>query len=178
MSFKVDPKTEFRLRKFQQKLQKERKEAVGFNEVLKTLLDQVEEAQRKSKPVRVMDRKRNGKKVEREVKSKKSAKKAKVSRYIPAAIKREVDQKHQGKCGYPSCNKPHQIYHHPERFALTKNHQNLVPLCHEHHQITHAGLVKNEDRGANEWRLRKKPDRISLAVMVDQRVWQAVKTKK
>ena len=42
MSFDVDEETEFRLRKFKQKLEKEKKEPVSFNETLKALLDESE----------------------------------------------------------------------------------------------------------------------------------------
>lgn len=42
LSFKVDSETEFRLRNFQFKLEKKRKEKVPFNEVLKALLDEAE----------------------------------------------------------------------------------------------------------------------------------------
>ncbi|MFH1284657.1 MAG: hypothetical protein ABIH78_03665 [Candidatus Peregrinibacteria bacterium] len=42
ISFQIDSETEFKLRIFQQKLEKERKEAVTFNETLKALLNRAE----------------------------------------------------------------------------------------------------------------------------------------
>ena len=201
VSFKLDPETELRLRKYQQKLEKEKKQAVGFNEVVKNLLDGVEEGPKKIRKDRAqkMGREKSAvvreesgvlvnqkmvvvcggsKKIDlarvkqekcketgvRQAKQKKSA-----TRYIPSEIRRRLDKKYQGRCGYPGCNKPHEVLHHPRRFALTKNHEDVVPLCHEHHQIAHAGLIE-EDGQEEKWRLRGEPDRISLTRLVDQRM--------
>ena len=190
MSFKLDPETELRLRKYQQELEKERKQAVGFNEVVKSLLDGAAArdkhgrsvasrgkmsaaSSRQEKPAAtrkklMVDRRRIGVLA----KARPGGKFGKLtSRYIPAEIRRRLDEKYQGRCGYPGCNKPHEVLHHPRRFALTKNHEDIVPLCHEHHQIAHVGLIE-EDGQEEKWRLREEPDRIGLAHAVDRKVQQ------
>ena len=202
MSFKLDPETELRLRKYQQKLEKERKQAVGFNEVMKCLLDgaaagpkkiRKDRAQKmgreKSAAVRakassgaaavkwkksgftVAERNENGRLAIRTKETVVAEQQKTTSRYIPAEIRRRLDKKYHGRCGYPGCNKPHEVYHHLQRFALTKNHKDVVPLCHSHHQIAHAGLIE-EDGQEEKWRLREEPERISLAYAVDRKVRQ------
>ncbi len=63
-----------------------------------------------------------------------------TSRYIPAHIKKIVRLEHGVKCSIPHCNKPANIIHHTQRFALSQNHDPrfLAPLCREHHQLAHA----------------------------------------
>ena len=231
VSFKLDPNTELRLRKYQQKLEKERKQAVGFNEVMKSLLDGVKGELRgsvrrkvssgavavnwKRSGFTVAARDENGKLARpqksgvvrkkcretgaKQAKPQKSgaaadreksegsaaacekcrkigAKQVKserpASRHIPVEIRRRLDKKYQGRCGYPGCNKPHEVYHHPRRFALTKNHEDVIPLCHEHHQIAHAGLIEGEEEREDRWRLRKEVDWTVLEYAVDRRVRQ------
>jgi hypothetical protein len=48
------------------------------------------------------------------------------------------------KCSYPGCNKPAQEVHHPERFSLNPNHNNLKPLCKAHHELVHNGCEPSE----------------------------------
>lgn len=73
------------------------------------------------------------------------------SRYVPINIKRQIIQKTEGKCAHENCNKPYEILHHTKRFALNKNsesvHENIIPLCREHHEFAHNGLLK-EDKSA------------------------------
>ncbi|MFH1284342.1 MAG: HNH endonuclease signature motif containing protein [Candidatus Peregrinibacteria bacterium] len=66
------------------------------------------------------------------------------SRYIPAQTRRKVLKKSSGRCGYPGCNKPYEIFHHNERFAGNKSHKSLVAVCRNHHEFMHNGLVENE----------------------------------
>jgi hypothetical protein len=145
MSFSLDPETEFRLRKLQQKLEKEKKEAVSFNEVLKTMLDAVEE------------------------KPKKEPRKNKT-KTISAHQKYELDQKYHGKCGFPQCNNPSVNIHHPERYALKKNHKRIVPLCKCHHDLAHAGLIANEELPPQYWKIRDHKDISDFKFAVDKRV--------
>ena len=64
-----------------------------------------------------------------------------ATRHISAQEKRESLQKHNYRCGYPGCNKPHDDFHHVQPFSRTFSHQNIVPLCKEHHEFMHNGLV-------------------------------------
>ncbi len=63
------------------------------------------------------------------------------SRPISAQEKRQSLQAHNYRCGYPGCNKPHSDFHHVQPFSRTFSHQNIVPLCKEHHEFMHNGLV-------------------------------------
>lgn len=133
MNFPVKPETELRLRKFRQKLEKEKKEAVTLGEALEALLDQAEEPPKqthKSKPSK------------------------EGSRNISAGDRREVEKKYGGKCAI--CDKPYTEIHHPDRFAVTRDHKRLVPLCHDCHRIVHAGLIENEHDPPKDWRVRNR----------------------
>jgi len=76
-----------------------------------------------------------------------------TSRYISVKIKKAALAKTGGKCAYPNCNKPAEIFHHCERFAETKNHSSIIPLCKCHHEFAHNGLIKNEKQEPKEWQL-------------------------
>ncbi|MFH1218300.1 MAG: HNH endonuclease signature motif containing protein, partial [Candidatus Peregrinibacteria bacterium] len=115
ISFQIDEETDLKLRSFKQKLEKQRKQKVPFNEVLKALLE-----------------------------------------------KEEIPTK---KCQFPACNKPTEEIHHKNRYALTKKHENLVPLCKTHHQIAHSGLIPNE----NTWEISKTPNTTGPKLKVDRK---------
>lgn len=78
---------------------------------------------------------------------------ANESRYIPAEKRREALQKTHGRCWFPGCNKPFDVFHHPERFSIVKNHDNIVPLCTAHHEFAHNGLIENEKEDCSKWKL-------------------------
>jgi len=69
-----------------------------------------------------------------------------ASRHIPTAIKKFIIQKYHGRCGFPGCKKPFEVFHHVQRFALWKAHNpdTIVPLCKEHHNVAHGGWIGNE----------------------------------
>jgi hypothetical protein len=60
----------------------------------------------------------------------------KVIRYISVHRKRELGD----HCDYPSCHRPAEIIHHPDRFSQNHNHENLKPLCKQHHEFAHNGI--------------------------------------
>lgn len=76
-----------------------------------------------------------------------------VGRYIPIAKRREEIQKTNGKCAYPNCNRPAEIFHHPERFSHTKNHNSIKPLCKPHHEFAHNSLISSEKSQPKDWKL-------------------------
>lgn len=76
------------------------------------------------------------------------------SRYIPARIKKKIKAKYDNKCSYPSCNKQVAHLHHQDRFAKSKNHQRLVPLCKVHHEFMHNSLVSNELEAVQYWKIQ------------------------
>ena len=131
LKFTVKPETELRLRKFQQKLQKKKKQMLTLGETLEELLNLVEESE-------------------------------KPTSNIPAKQERELREEFHDKCAVLGCNHPIEEFHHTKRFAKTGTHEHVVPLCHEHHQIAHAGLIENEHDPPDQWRFRKqmRPDSI------------------
>jgi len=54
-------------------------------------------------------------------------------RHIATAKKRELE----GKCAHPGCNKPAEEIHHKKPWAKFQNHDELEPLCKEHHELEH-----------------------------------------
>lgn len=70
-----------------------------------------------------------------------------VSRYIPVGTKRAAIERTAGRCAHEYCNKPFDVFHHIKRWAISKNHESIIPLCKEHHEFAHNGLLrgKNED---------------------------------
>ena len=67
-----------------------------------------------------------------------------TSRYIPAKIRKILQEEHGTKCSINGCAKPSEETHHAQRFGLSKNHDPrfLAPLCREHHVIAHSIDVK------------------------------------
>ncbi len=136
MSFKLDQNTEFRLRKFQQKLEKERRQAVPFNEVMKALLDSAEQFEKKDEK-KMKSARKEREKIENQNEHEEHKEFNKpASRYIPATKKHEIFN--GGRCSFVGCNKPHTEIHHPERFAIVHNHDKLAALCREHHILAHS----------------------------------------
>ena len=77
-----------------------------------------------------------------------------TSRYINTQTKRAALEKTNHKCAYPGCNKPPTIFHHRERFAISKNHQSIIPLCKIHHEFAHNGVIPNEHNNPEKWRMK------------------------
>jgi hypothetical protein len=70
------------------------------------------------------------------------------SRYINAATRHILKEEFGTKCSVPGCNKPAAGIHHTLPFAVTHMHdpQFMVPLCKEHHQITHLVNLKYAEK--------------------------------
>ncbi|MFH1284827.1 MAG: hypothetical protein ABIH78_04570, partial [Candidatus Peregrinibacteria bacterium] len=119
-------------------------------EIMRKILETITEKEfpkKKAKSVTghtLTERGKNGKTAEAE-----SAK----SRYIPASQKGSVLKETAGRCAYPDCDKPAEIFHHTERFAKNKNHNHIKPLCRAHHEFMHNGLVANESQKSEKWQL-------------------------
>lgn len=145
LSFKIDPKTEFRLRLLKQKIEKEKKEPVTFNQLMEYMLDELGVEKGETAPDQekgVADQGKSSKEVVNE--------KVEASRYIPANIRHALEDKYNHKCAYPGCNTPSEVLHHTERFSESRSHDvsKIVPFCARHHDIAHAGLIANERRTA------------------------------
>lgn len=91
------------------------------------------------------------------------------SRHIPAKIKKYVTARTNNTCSFPRCTRQAKILHHTQRYALEHIHDpdRLEPLCKAHERLVHLGLVDKEELPANEWRLRKEPDKSEPKYKVD-----------
>lgn len=76
-----------------------------------------------------------------------------TSRYIRADKKRQIIAKTNGKCSYPNCNFPYEIFHLTHRYSESESHDSIIPLCKIHHEFMHNGLVKNERMSVKYWTL-------------------------
>lgn len=177
-SFDVDKKTDFKLRKYKQEMEKAIKRYATWCEVMQKLIkdkfdianelckEKISESnQMIQNPVNTtitnMSKSESDKKI---------VYASNTTRHIPAEIKRKIQNKYQGMCGYPGCNKPSTVLHHTKRFALSPNHENIIPLCAEHHEIIHTGWIKNENDSPEKW-LKGLYDGINNAKeKIDQRV--------
>jgi len=145
-SIQIDEETEFELRKFKLQLEKERKEPVDWNFALKEMV------KRSTSEQKVLQKQTNwefssasGSRTKPEIIAPKlkdvedvgTSKQKSVSRYIPAKIRQDLQQKYNRHCAFNGCNKPAEQIHHPERFAHSANHENLIPLCKNHHNFVH-----------------------------------------
>ena len=101
------------------------------------------------------------------------------SRYISIKVQRIIQKEYGCKCSLPGCNKPAVVFHHSKRFSIDKTHnpKYLTPLCKEHHQIAHAGLVKNEEMAPEFWKLRERRDKNNFKYLVDRKVVKYFKPK-
>ena len=150
----IDEETEFELRKFKQKLEKEKKEPVDWNLALKEMAKRATNEQMVRSASMVKRESVSETRTEPEKSHPKSASasdsqqptaksitasdtRTAVSRYIPAKIRHDLNKKYNGHCAYRGCNNPAEHIHHKNRFALKHNHENVVPLCRAHHDLIH-----------------------------------------
>ncbi|MBT3865255.1 hypothetical protein HOE67_01805 [Candidatus Peregrinibacteria bacterium] len=147
ITLKLDSSTEFQLRKLKQKFEKEKGEPLTFNQFFKIWVAKTEgESNNKTAKAGV---------------AKKTEAQKPATRHISVALKSVVDEIYQDKCACSTCNKPAEIYHHIDEFALVKHNpaelvhrpDNILPLCRGHEQMVHAGLVD-----LRNWVIRKKAE--------------------
>ena len=81
-------------------------------------------------------------------------------RQIPAAIKHYVIAKTNGTCAFPRCTRPYKILHHADRFAMFHVHDpnHIFPLCEAHERLAHLGLIENENKAPQYWKIRIQPN--------------------
>lgn len=77
-----------------------------------------------------------------------------VTRYIKVSKKREILNKFNHKCAYPNCQNTYDVLHHRDRFALSKSHESIIPLCKRHHEFAHNGVIGNEMKEPGTWNLK------------------------
>lgn len=162
----LDSKTDLRFRELQKKFSKGTGTLVDFNEVMKTLLDYYDEghgAKKEKMPIEALEEEACEK-----------AETVTGSRYIPAKIKKFLHEKYQGRCAFHGCLKLPEIFHHTRRFSLNPSHDPdfVVPLCKEHERLAHLGLIENEEKPPEEWRIRLEPDKNLPKYEIDKMVNQ------
>lgn len=168
LSFPVHPSIEKRLRLLKRELEKEKKQALGWNEVLMELIksrEHVKQAEKKVVIVPVCEKcTREDMNFKEEI--------AVATRSIPAAVKNIIQQRSGGTCEFLDCKKAGEIYHHTRRYALRKNHdpRYIVWLCKAHEGIAQAGLIENEEDPPSMWHIREEPDRTDLKFLIDEKV--------
>ncbi len=74
-------------------------------------------------------------------------------RYIRKSIRQKALKESNHRCAYPGCNRPPDANHHPERFSETGTHLNIKPMCRQHHEFAHNGLIENETEPPQKWKL-------------------------
>ncbi|MFC1655895.1 hypothetical protein ACFL3C_03435 [Patescibacteria group bacterium] len=94
------------------------------------------------------------------------------SRHIPAKIEKYVIKRSRGTCEYPGCCKPYEILHHTCRFALYKEHDpdTIFALCKGHERLFHQGLIENEHKPPEFWKICEKPDKNDPKFKIDLKV--------
>lgn len=172
-----------RLRLFRQKLEKDRRELVTWEEVMSEFLKMIEgEVQyvEKKKSEEAI-KKEQEKSQEKLAQAQQDASQKPATRYIPAHIRQLLDAQHQGLCAFKECKQPATSYHHTRRFALTSDGTSqsevhdpryIKPLCKAHERIVHNTLVENEECDSKMWKLLAAPDSDSQRGKIDQKVQQ------
>ncbi|MBP7898674.1 hypothetical protein KAZ92_01860 [Candidatus Gracilibacteria bacterium] len=184
-TFSMNAEIAARLRLFRQRLEKDRRELVTWEEVMLEFLKMIESETRH-------DEKK---------KSEKSANQAQVAsvstlipiptpaatsvvltstatpatRYIPAAARHQIAAQYSGLCAFRDCAQPATTLHHTKRFALTKHlprseahDPNFIkPLCTPHERIIHNTLVENEEVDPKSWKLLATPAKLEASVKPD-----------
>ena len=166
LSFPVKPEVEFKLRQMKQRLEKERGETLTFNEVLEALLDGAK-VEKSAPRLQVCPDCVGRREQKREEESK-------VTRTMPVPVKQVVEARQEGKCAFPDCAKPPEIFHHTRRFALKKSHDPnfIVGLCKAHERLIHSGLIENEEGAPAEWQIREEAPWWGLKTKIDRRVME------
>ena len=70
------------------------------------------------------------------------------SRYIPVGVKKVLKQEYGDKCAHEYCTNKSTTIHHKRRFATDPSHNPLylLPMCKQHHEITHAIDVRVQEQ--------------------------------
>lgn len=92
------------------------------------------------------------------------------SRAIPVKIKRYVQATTNGVCCFPGCMRKSEIFHHTDRISLSKEHDpdKIKLLCKAHHDIAHMGLIENEEKSVDQWKIRREKERYEIKNMIDE----------
>lgn len=162
-TFSLNRQIAAKMRLFRQKLEKDRKELITWEEVMVEFLNHIE---KKEEPATQ----------KLDIQKSKAEEETPASRHIPASVRRAVLRQYNGLCAFNDCAAPAQIFHHTRRFSLTdhlpkaETHDpNFIkPLCKPHERIVHNTLIENEEVDPAHWKLLVSPNRQSEKYAVDQ----------
>jgi hypothetical protein len=151
MTIELDPEMQFLFLKLKNKMDKGLSNKEALRNILERLTDQKITRQdffeeKNDKQEKIFPNKSDHKET--------STKPKTSSRYIPIKIKKAAINKTNGKCSYPNCSKPAEIFHHPDRFSNSKNHESIISLCKIHHEFAHNGIIQNEKTDPKSWQLQ------------------------
>lgn len=178
-TFSLQSDIAVRLRLFRQKLEKDRRELITWEEVMVEFLKMIEsemEYKEKKKSEEALKKEQEKIRQAEEISKQKSA-----TRYIPAHIRHIVDQQYSGLCAFRDCKQPATIYHHTRRFALSNKGDSqaevhdprfIKPLCEPHERIIHNTLIENEDIDPATWKVLDTPDTASSRHEIDRQVME------
>jgi hypothetical protein len=116
-SMQLSEKSIFNMQLLKQKLEKEQGEILCWNEVVQMVSGKL--LVEKSKPQK-NPRPSNPK-----------------LRQASTKQRRDALEKTNGKCSINGCNKPATEIHHEKPWAIHKSHDDLQPLCKDHHELAH-----------------------------------------
>ncbi len=167
-TFSLNRKIAAKMRLFRQKLEKDRKELITWEEVMVEFLHHIE---KKEEPD---IQKTNVQKIN--LQKSKTEEEMPTSRHIPALVRRIVLRQYDGLCAFNDCAAPAEIFHHTRRFSLTDHLSKaethdpnfIKPLCKPHERIVHNTLIENEEVDPVHWKLLVSPNRQSEKYAVDQ----------
>lgn len=167
-SFSLNRQLAAKMRLFRQKLEKERREMITWEEVMAEFLKHVE-----GEIVTHTNKPASNAVIKCEVEQNEASSAVEhlpAHRYIPTAIRREVTARYNGLCVFQNCVQPAEIFHHTRRFSLVADHDpNFIkPLCKPHERIIHTSLVENEEVDPSHWKLLDSPDVTTKKYAVDQ----------
>ncbi|MFA5855478.1 MAG: HNH endonuclease signature motif containing protein [Candidatus Gracilibacteria bacterium] len=167
MSFPVSPEVEKRLRLTKYQLEKEKKSALTFSEVLGSILTN-ETAQNTQNTPQIV--------IQLCPECQKRIALTAEKRPIPASVRRFLYHKYQGLCAFPNCFLPACSLHHLKRYAIERMHNtdNIVPVCKKHEALLHSGMIENEESPPHLWKLRIKPAATSPATAAKSRIDDSV----
>ncbi|MBI4994449.1 hypothetical protein HZC21_02285, partial [Candidatus Peregrinibacteria bacterium] len=188
------PKNELKLKELQKKLSSEQKAPVDLNEVIGILLDAYEKRENKvGEPAPAAGNSKTAKSAKIARPTQTAIKSAKLItkptlnlQHAPAQIQSQNPKqmqkipeqmahnaaKQSSRHAWPECVKLPKIFHHTLRFSLNPSHDPnyLVPLCKNHEQLAHHGLIENEELSPENWRLKTETDKSVLKYQIDRRV--------
>ncbi|MBU1018677.1 MAG: HNH endonuclease signature motif containing protein [Patescibacteria group bacterium] len=148
LSFKVSPQVEAKLRRLKQKLEKERGEALTWNEAMEAMMEGAPQEERVEIKV-----------CPDCIKRRETARKN-PPRTIRKDVQRLVLARQEYKCAFPECTHPPEIFHHAKRFSKHHTHDPdcIRALCKRHERLAHCGMIKGENSPPEDWRLRDRPE--------------------